>query len=121
MKIDIKLFYIYFLALIIFSPASWAAADENDIKYWLGDQKIVVEKGNWFDTKEPINSSNIVDLKTINQNIEHHPLGTSKATIMVKFGYNYEDKLIPCDATIAYSWIKRGENKLETIIINCTP
>jgi len=118
-----KLIIITFCLLFLYS-IGWAA-DDNTIKYWIGNHEIIVEKEKGLfgisEKKVNIDISNILNLKTISKETSYNS-GWSITTLKVDFDYKYNIKIVPCTAAITYSWLTAkgplSDEKLETLIVN---
>ena len=114
--------------MLAFPNTSQARPPDNQLKFWLGSQKVTVEKkkilGISRNKSEKIDISNIQVLKITGQNTQHNVM-TSVTTLTLDFGYLpiAGDVALQCNATITYSWLTAagpmGKNSLQTVIAKC--
>ncbi len=116
---------VIYILCIILSSNSFSSPEFNQIKYWIGNETIIVEKGSGFfswDKSEKIDIGKIDNLK-ITKRDDSLNKGYSITSMIVGFDYLYKNKKIKCTSNITYSWLTAkatvGENTLETLILNC--
>jgi hypothetical protein len=116
-----KLVVVVALALPILVHAK---PDENKLKYWLGNETVVVQKGALYDTKEPMNISNISGFtETGNKKVRKLPRSTETITFELDYMSAKLKKTLKCSGAISYSWETKkmalSEDTLVSALITC--
>lgn len=111
--------------LFIFPINSNAKPNTNQLKYWLGDQKVVIKKVKLLpDKSEVLSNGSIQKLKVVNDKTGFNKL-YSITTLTLEFDYLPEkgESAIQCSGTVTYSWLTAagpmGKNELQSASAKC--